>query len=115
MRHSVELIADAERDPEGARSAAVVAAYLRFERIRDTCSALRRQLLLGSMAWLAAALTVPALRSGLEGGVGLFGLAVVTTALVEWRAGSHLNRSIDTTPTLVSRMSTSLPRQGPRG
>ena len=115
MRHSVHLQAGGSFDPEAARSGEILAEYFRLEDVRAICGSLRRRFLLAAAGWAVAAAVLPALRIGLGDGLVVLAAAALGTMVVEWRAASHLNRSLDSAKTFVSRTSTPPPRQDLRG
>lgn len=92
----IELKAGGPDDPDGSRSAAVLAAYFHAEHMKAFRQLLWRRLAIGALGWLLVGMTTDLLsRNALVVGLGLFVVVAAWAAVVEWRAGKRLVAVLD--------------------
>ncbi len=93
---NIELKACAPDDPDGSRSAAVLAAYFHAEHMKTFRQLLWGRLGVGALGWFLVGVTTDVLsRNALFVGLGFIVVVAAWAAVVEWRAGKRLIAVVD--------------------
>ena len=88
----IELKAGGRDDPDGTRTAAVLAAYFHAEHMQAFRRLLWRRLGVVATVWFLVGVTTEFLsKNALVVGLAVLGAVAAWVAIVEWRAAERLN------------------------
>lgn len=88
----IELRSGGSDDPDGTRTAAVLAAYFHAEHMKAFRRLLWRRLGVVAIVWFLVGMTTGFLsKNALVVGLAVLGAVAARAAIVEWRAAERLN------------------------
>jgi hypothetical protein len=94
-RQIFELKAGGPDDPDGTRTAAVLAAYFHAEHMKAFRQLLWRRLGVLATVWFLVGITTEILsKNALFVGLGVMGAVAAWAVVVEWRAAERLSRLV---------------------
>lgn len=96
MRDVIEVPATGPDDPNGMRSAAILAAYFKVEHVQAFCGLLWRRLVALGVGWIVIATLIPGIsHTAFWMGLGLIGIVAVGAVVSQRRAIRNLDHQVD--------------------